>query len=324
MGEIMELFDKTILLKIEEELNRQVNKEGKLYEASKHLLFAGGKRIRPYLSVLTYLLKKEDINEVLTPAVSVELIHGYSLIHDDIMDNDSERRGKPTVHIIYGEPIAILAGDLLNTLAFNSISQMENLEKAYEILKIVSKASVKVCEGQVTDMEFEEKEVIPTIDEYFDMISKKTGALIVAPIEIGAVMADFTGEERKAIYEYAKRIGMTFQIQDDVLDLIGDKNTIGKPVGSDIVEGKKTIIVLHALQTLPEDKKERFLKILGNGDATDEEIKEAIEMLGPSIDYAKDIMKTATIEAKDYLKIFDEEKRKRLECIADFIIERVF
>jgi geranylgeranyl diphosphate synthase type I len=121
----MEIFDKNILSKIEEELNTHIEKDDVLYKASKHLLFAGGKRIRPYLAVLSYLLKKDDIEEVLTPAVAVELIHNYTLIHDDIMDNDDERRGKPTVHIVYGEPIAILAGDLLYAKAFEAVSSIK-------------------------------------------------------------------------------------------------------------------------------------------------------------------------------------------------------
>ena len=172
------------------------------------------------------------------------------------------------------------------------------------------------------DMEFEN--YFPSMDKYFEMISKKTGALLVASVEIGAIMADCSEEEKKALVEYAKRIGMTFQIQDDVLDLIGDKKTIGKPVGSDIREGKKTLMVIHAMETLEESKKKRLLEILGNENATDEEIKEAIEILSDSIEYAKNLMKKATEEAKEYLKIFDKEKRKKLEDIADFVINRIY
>lgn len=315
------VFDREILSKIDSELEKYMEKDTKLYSASKHLLLAGGKRVRPYLSVLTYKLKKDDISEVLAPAISVELIHNYTLIHDDIMDNDDERRGKPTVHTIYGEPIAILAGDLLYAKAFEALSTIEDSKKSHEVLKVLSKACVEVCEGQTDDMEFEGR--FPTLEEYFDMISKKTGALIVAPVEIGAIMAGCSAEERDALYNYAKRIGMTFQIQDDVLDLIGDQKTIGKPVGSDIVEGKKTMMVIHAIENLPENKKERLLQILGNASATKEEVSEAIVILADSIEYAKEVMKTATLEAKDYLKIFDSERRKSLEKIADFIIERI-
>ncbi|WP_421078415.1 polyprenyl synthetase family protein [Methanothermococcus sp. Ax23] len=319
----MEIFDKNLLSKIEEELKKHVEKEDTLYDASKHLLFAGGKRIRPYLATLTYMLKKDNLNEILPPAVAVELIHNYTLIHDDIMDNDDERRGKPTVHVEYGEPIAILAGDLLYAKAFEAISYIKDSKKAHEVLKVLSKSCVEVCEGQAMDMEFEDRDEI-NLDDYFEMISKKTGALIVAPVEIGAIMAECTEEERNALCEYAKRIGMTFQIQDDILDLIGDEKKIGKPVGSDIKEGKKTVIIIHALKNLPADKKEKLLKVLGNNNATDEEIKEAIGILSDSIDYAKNIMKNATEEAKDYLKIFDAEKRKRLEAIADFIMDRIY
>ncbi|CAB3287684.1 Short chain isoprenyl diphosphate synthase [Methanocaldococcus lauensis] len=315
-------FDKYILQKIDEELKNYVNKDDKLYNASKHLLFAGGKRIRPYLTVVTYMLKKDDIEKVLPAAVAVELIHNYTLIHDDIMDNDDERRGKPTVHKVYGEPIAILAGDLLYAKAFEAVSKINNEKKSYEVLKILSKACVDVCEGQAMDMEFEN--YFPSMEEYLEMIRKKTGALLEAAVEIGAVMGDCNEEERKALKEYAKRIGLTFQIQDDILDLIGDKKKIGKPVGSDIREGKKTIIVIHALKTLDEDNKKKLLNVLGNKNISDEEIKEIIEILKPSIDYAKNLMKQKTEEAKNYLKIFDKDRRKVLEDLADFIIERIY
>ncbi|XRO77822.1 polyprenyl synthetase family protein [Methanocaldococcus sp. 10A] len=316
------LFDKNILQKIDEELKTYVDKDDKLYNASKHLLFAGGKRIRPYLVVVTYKLKKDDIEEILPAAVSVELIHNYTLIHDDIMDNDDERRGKPTVHVVYGEPMAILAGDLLYAKAFEAVSRIKDAKKAHEVLKILSKACVEVCEGQAMDMEFEN--YYPTMEEYLEMIRKKTGALLEASVEIGAVMADCNEEEKKALKEYAKRIGLTFQIQDDILDLIGDKKKLGKPVGSDIIEGKKTIIIIHALKTLDEEKKKRLLEILGNKDIGNEEIKEAIEILKPSIEYAKELMKQKTEEAKNYLKIFDKDRRKVLEDLADFIMNRIY
>ncbi|CAB3290161.1 Short chain isoprenyl diphosphate synthase [Methanocaldococcus lauensis] len=315
-------FDKYILQKIDEELKNYVNKDDKLYNASKHLLFAGGKRIRPYLTVVTYMLKKDDIEKVLPAAAAVELIHNYTLIHDDIMDNDDKRRGKPTVHKVYGESIAILAGDLLYAKAFEAVSKINNEKKAYKVLKILSKACVDVCEGQAMDMEFEN--YFPSMEEYLEMIRKKTGALLEAAVEIGAVMGDCNEEERKALKEYAKRIGLTFQIQDDILDLIGDKNKLGKPVGSDIREGKKTIIVIHALKILDEDNKKKLLNVLGNKNISDEEIKEIIEILKPSIDYAKNLMKEKTEEAKNYLKIFDKNRRKVLEDIADFIIERIY
>jgi len=186
----------------------------------------------------------------------------------------------------------------------------------------LARACVEVCEGQAMDMEFES--YYPTMEEYLEMIRKKTGALLEASIEIGAVMADCNEEEMKALKEYAKRIGLTFQIQDDVLDLIGDKKKIGKPVGSDIREDKKTIIVIHALKTLDEDKKKRLLELLGNKDIGDEEIREAIDILKPSIEYAKELMRQKTEEAKEYLKIFDKDRRKVLEDLADFIMDRVY
>ncbi|AXI25728.1 serralysin [Methanofervidicoccus sp. A16] len=319
----MELFDKNILSLIEKELNRYLEGEGTIYKASKHLLMAGGKRIRPYLTILTYMLKKDSIEEVLPAALAVELIHNYTLIHDDIMDNDDRRRGIPTVHVVYGKPMAILAGDLLYAEAFVAVSDIRDPEKAHEVLKVLSRSCVDVCVGQAMDMEFEEREDI-TMEEYLEMISKKTGALIVTSVEVGAIMGECSPEERESLREYAKRIGLAFQIQDDILDLVGNKNKIGKPIGSDIREGKKTLIVIHALQHLPEDKKKRLLEILGKRDAKDEEIEEAIEILRDSIEFAREMVKKYITESKEYLKIFDKERRKKLEDIADFIMERVY
>ena len=315
------IFKREILNLIDEELKKYLNKDNTLYKASKHLTFAGGKRIRPYLSILVYKLKKDDVKDMLPAAISVELIHNYTLIHDDIMDNDEIRRGKPTVHVVYGEPMAILAGDLLYAKAFEAVGDIEDSKKAHEVLKVLAKACVEVCEGQAMDMEFEK--YWPTVEEYMEMIRKKTGALIEASAEIGSIMADFNREEREAIKEYAKRIGLTFQIQDDILDLIGDKEKLGKPIGSDIREGKKTLIVIHAINNLDEDKKRRLLEILGNV-KNEDEIKEAIEILKPSINYARELLKKLTDEAINYLKIFDKDKRKELEELAKFIMNRVY
>ncbi|WP_423793424.1 polyprenyl synthetase family protein [Methanocaldococcus indicus] len=318
----MVIFKKELLNLIDNELKKYLNKDDNLYNASKHLTFAGGKRIRPYLTLLVYKLKKDDLEKALPGAVSVELIHNYTLIHDDIMDNDDLRRGKPTVHKVFGVPIAILAGDLLYAKAFEAISNIEDNKKAHEVLKILSKACVEVCEGQAMDMEFERR--FPNMDEYLEMIRKKTGALLEASAKIGGILADFNEEELKAIEEYSKLIGLNFQIQDDILDLIGDKNKIGKPVGSDIREGKKTIIIIHALENLDEEKKGRLLSLLGKKDITDEEIKEAIEILKPSIEYAKKLMEENNKKALKALEIFDKDRRKDLEDLANFIISRIY
>ncbi|ADG13454.1 Polyprenyl synthetase [Methanocaldococcus infernus ME] len=314
-------FRKEILEEIDKELKKYLDKDNNLYKAAKHLTFAGGKRIRPYLSILTYNLKKDNINEILPAAVSVELIHNYTLIHDDIMDNDELRRGKPTVHIAYGEEMAILAGDLLYAKAFEAIGNIKDEKKAYKVLKVLSKACVDVCEGQAMDMEFES--YWPTLEEYLEMIKKKTGALLEASAEIGGIMAEFNEEEMKAIKSYAEKIGLTFQIQDDILDIIGDEKKIGKPVGSDIREGKKTIIIIHAINTLNEEEKEKLLSILGNV-KSEEDIREAIKILEPSINYAKELLNKLTEEAIKSLEIFDKYRRKELEELAKFIANRIY
>ncbi|MEM1813640.1 MAG: polyprenyl synthetase family protein, partial [Sulfolobales archaeon] len=219
--------------------------EKRLYEASLHLLKAGGKRLRPLLTVLSARLFGLDEDIALYPAASIELLHNFTLIHDDIMDRDDFRRGVPTVHKVYGEAMAILAGDLLFSKSYEAMLMLVGKVPDSLIVKALREltwAAVTVAEGQSLDMEFEERDDVK-MEEYFTMIFKKTAALFKASAYIGGVLAGADDSDLVRICEFARSVGMAFQIRDDELGLVGDEKVLGKPVFSDLREGKKTLLV---------------------------------------------------------------------------------
>ncbi len=271
----MDKLNKTILSYIKGE-------PVELYNASAHLLKAGGKRLRPILLLAVargYGLEEE---KALPAAVAVELLHNFTLVHDDIMDRDTFRRNVPTVHTIWGDALAILAGDLLFSKAFEALLDLERNDIEHSlIVKAARKlawASVTVAEGQALDMEFEKREYV-TEEDYMVMIDKKTAALFKAAAEIGAIIAGASEEQIRHIGEYARLAGEAFQIRDDILGLTADEKKLGKPVYSDIREGKRTILVIYALRKLDENKKKDLLSILGNREATLEMLRYAVKLI---------------------------------------------
>ena len=233
------------------------------------------------------------------------------------------RRGMPSVHKVWGSDVAILAGDTLFSKAFEIIIGSEGTSSAQinKALATVADACVKICEGQALDMSFEERFDVSE-DEYMEMIFKKTGALIAAATKIGAIMGGANEEVIDALYEYGRLIGLAFQIQDDYLDLASDEKTLGKPIGSDIVKGKMTII---AIKGLASDETGELLNILKDENNSQEDINKAIEILteGGAIDYAHNLAHESVIKAKKVLEILDDSPSKQvLSDIADFVLER--
>jgi len=310
-----------------------------LYEAARHYPLAGGKRVRPFVVLRAAEAVGGDPEKALCPAAAVEFIHNYSLVHDDIMDMDELRRGRPTVHKLWGVNMAILAGDLLFSKAFEAVAKADvGPEKKVRILDVLVRTSNELCEGQARDIEFETKDRV-TVDEYLKMISGKTGALFDGSAEIGAIVGTDREEYIRALSKWGRNVGIAFQIWDDVLDLIADEEKLGKPVGSDIRKGKKTLIVSHFFQHANEEDKAEFLKVFGKyaGDAKGdalihdkkvmEEVARAIELLRKygSIEYAAKYAKNLVREANEALKVLPEsEARKDLELLAEFLVEREF
>ena len=223
----------------------------KVYEAMSYSLNAGGKRIRPLLFILTYMLYKDDYKEVLPVAAALEMIHTYSLIHDDLpsMDNDDLRRGRPTNHKVFGDAIAVLAGDGLLNEAMNIMFKycMEKDKNVVKACSIISEsAGVEgMIGGQTVDI-LSENTKIP-IDQLYYMHSKKTGALIKASILAGAILGEAEERDIKNLDYYGQKLGLAFQIKDDILDIVGDTEVLGKKAKSDLDNNKTTFITAYGL-----------------------------------------------------------------------------
>jgi len=322
--EILSTYSSDIIKTIEEELSTIT--PNNLQEASVYLTKAGGKMIRPSLSLITSEAVGGNMENALKVGAAIELIHTFSLIHDDIMDNDDMRRGMPSVHKVWGEDVAILAGDTLFSKAFEIIINTEksSSHQINQALATVADACVKICEGQALDMGFENRYDV-TEEEYMEMIFKKTGALIAAATKVGAIMGGASQEIIDVMYNYGRLIGLSFQIQDDYLDLISDENTLGKPIGSDIVKGKMTIIVVNALNNANDEDGEKLLEILKAENNSQDDIHLAIEIFNKygSIEYARNIALENVMKAKQLLEILDDSSSKQLLFdIADFVLER--
>ena len=226
-----------------------------LYEPVRYILSLGGKRIRPALVILACDLFAGAVEPALIPAMAIELFHNFTLMHDDIMDRSELRRGSPAVHVKYNENIAILSGDVMSILASRLINQAPGV-----VLNVVhdiyTRTAMQVCEGQQMDMNFE-KELSVSEQEYLSMIELKTAVLIAASLKIGAILGGASQRDAEDLYEYGRNLGIAFQLQDDLLDTYGDPEVTGKNKGTDIVDNKKTFLVIQALNTAsPAQKKE--------------------------------------------------------------------
>ena len=287
-----------------------------LYEASRHLIEAGGKRLRPFLTLKSCEVVGGHVGNALPVAAAVELLHTFTLIHDDIMDRDRQRRGRQTVHVKWGVPIAITAGDLLFAKVYESILHYTDLEQVppnrlLKALDIITNAAIAICEGQANDMMFEEKETISE-EEYFKMIGGKTASLLKAAAQTGAIVGGGTNLQVKHVGDFAFYSGLAFQIVDDILGLTADEKALGKTVGSDIREGKRTLIISNALSTADREQRNLILSALGNRKAPTDQIRRVtgiIVELG-SIDYAFKKAKMLGEEAKQQLSIFPESPAK--------------
>lgn len=215
-----------------------------LYEPLDYFLGLSGKRLRPVLTLMAAELGGKDAVEAIHAAISIELFHNFSLIHDDIMDNAPIRRGLPTVHEKWNSNIAILSGDVLLVKSYELLSKQSS-EHILELYKLFNKTAIEVCEGQQMDMDFEEREDV-TIEEYISMIRLKTSVLLGCALEFGFIISNQSELNRKSIYEFGVNLGIAFQIQDDILDLFGDPEKVGKQVGGDVISNKKTLLYLVA------------------------------------------------------------------------------
>ncbi|MBN2603318.1 MAG: polyprenyl synthetase family protein [Candidatus Thermoplasmatota archaeon] len=296
-----------------------------LYDAARHLPLAGGKRLRPILAMITCEALGGNVKKLLPITIALELIHNFTLVHDDIMDKSNLRRNLPTVHIKYDEPTAIIAGDLLFAKAFESMHNLVETPSNFKRLNYGLLECVReICEGQQLDMEFEKRKMV-TEQEYIEMIRKKTAFFFQFAAESGAILANASDKEIDAMSTYGLSIGLAFQIQDDYLDMSSDKETLGKDIGNDIRNGKKTLIAVRSLSTAQGEDKELLKRVFGNRNATDHEIKKVYDLFWKkkSIDYAKQTAVNYSLRAKESLSVIPENSAKQILIdLAEYTIKR--
>ena len=216
-----------------------------LYDPIAYALESGGKRLRPVLTLMACEGCGGDPRMALKAAVGVEMFHNFTLLHDDVMDNSSLRRGRPTVCRKWNDNTAILSGDTMLTLATELVMNVPD-NALRGVLDTFNRMAIDVYEGQQLDMDFENERDV-ALDRYIRMITGKTSALLGGAAKIGALIAGKTADEAEALYEFGLQLGLAFQIQDDYLDLYGDPDTFGKPIGGDILNEKKTFLLISAL-----------------------------------------------------------------------------
>jgi geranylgeranyl diphosphate synthase, type I len=298
-----------------------VDKVGELNKASAHLLAAGGKRLRPAVVMLAAdAVKKGSSSDIIQAALALELTHTFTLIHDDIMDDDSLRRGVQTVHTKWDTPTGILAGDVLYARAFEFIC----LAKAHDNAKVravsmLARACADICEGQHMDMSFAHRNDVDEY-EYLEMVKKKTGVLYAAAAGIGAILAGSTAHQAKALFLFGLNTGIAFQIQDDLIDLLTPPEKSGKDRASDLREGKQTLIMIKA--------REKGIDLLQyKRDLTAAEIDEVIKELTDKgvIADVKSIAEDLVVKGNKHLSLLPPSKERDLLMeIGGFFVTRSY
>ncbi len=271
--------------KISERLaNRDLPKSPEnLYAPIDYILNLSGKRIRPLLVLLgADLFDVRNMEDVLPASLAIEYFHNFSLIHDDIMDKAPLRRGQQTIHQKWNDNVAILSGDALLIKAYEQLAQCPP-HRIPELLRVFNRVALEVCEGQQLDMDFEELDHIRK-EEYIEMIRLKTSVLIGGALEMGAVIAEGSCEDRAKIYNFGVHLGIAFQLQDDILDAFGDPEAFGKQVGGDIIVNKKTILHILLRDALRGDDKQAFKALLTFGEK--EANRKIVEMKNLYVKYA--------------------------------------
>jgi geranylgeranyl diphosphate synthase type II len=217
-----------------------------LYEPANYIMQMGGKRLRPLLTLLAYRLFDEDVSQALPAALSVEVFHNFSLVHDDIMDAAEVRRGQTCVHRKYGINNAILTGDVMLIHAYELLQKTPRQSAINDMVKVLGKVAIKVCEGQQYDVDFEQQSDV-SLEQYLLMIEMKTAVLLAGSLQLGALAAGADPENQHRLSEFGRLTGIAFQLQDDYLDTFGDPEKFGKRPGGDIIQNKKTALIIKAL-----------------------------------------------------------------------------
>lgn len=241
-----------------------------LYKPIRYVLGIGGKRLRPVMMLLAYNMYDQDVESILPTALGLEMYHNFTLLHDDVMDRAEVRRGNPCVHKVWNENTAILSGDAMIVLAYRLISQCRpDCFKA--VFDLFTQTAIEIDEGQQYDVDFESRMDV-SVDEYIEMIRLKTSVLLACALKMGAIQAHAPAQNADLLYRFGEKIGLAFQLQDDLLDVYGDSRIFGKRIGGDIVCNKKTYMLINALACAERDQYGQLVSWI-NATAYDEQEK---------------------------------------------------
>jgi geranylgeranyl diphosphate synthase type I len=301
-----------------------------LYQASAHYILSGGKRLRPFMTIKSCEMLGGNSKRAIPPAAAVEMIHNFSLVHDDIMDNDEMRHNIPTVHNYYGTPLAILSGDILFSKAFKLLvaegRKVGHSENAIsEMVARLSNACIYVCEGQAADVGMTSNRRFSSESHYIDMIGKKTASLFEVSCALGALsVADSDNKDVENLSSFGRNIGIAFQLIDDLIGIIGDPKLTGKSVGNDIREGKKTYPILLALRNAKDNERSKIFKVFGKNSSTTD-IKVAVRTIS-NIGIEREVRKAAKLHIERAIKSIERYSysyaKEILVSSANFIVER--
>ncbi|MEO8932925.1 MAG: polyprenyl synthetase family protein [Xanthomarina sp.] len=288
-----------------------------LYNPINYILQLGGKRLRPVLTLMSAEIFNGSYKTALNAALSIEMFHNFSLVHDDIMDDAPLRRGQETVHEKWDLNTGILSGDAMLILAYQLFEAYDAIT-FQALAKLFSKTALEVCEGQQFDVDFETRDDV-TVPEYLKMIEYKTAVLVGAAMKMGAIVANASEEDQNIIYEFGRNLGIAFQLQDDYLDVFGDPETFGKQVGGDIIENKKTYLYIKAVEFAKPDKKTELMHLFSlNTTDHAEKIKTARQIFvsSGSAEATKKEIENYTNKAFLVLEKLQVPNNKKLELIA--------
>ncbi len=293
-----------------------------LYEPGEYFLNIGGKRIRPVLCLLGNELFNEINEDAYQLANAVELFHNFSLVHDDMMDDASLRRGKATVHTKYDSNTALLVGDVMLIRAYEYLQKIQSAHLS-KILQLFNTTAKEVCEGQQLDMDYSKMEKV-SMDEYIYMITLKTSVLLAASLEMGAIIGGASASNCKHLYEFGKNIGIAFQVQDDYLDAFGDAAIFGKEPGGDIKQNKKTFLLIHALEVANKDQKNDLEALLKSND--EDKVEKVLTIFKQcEVDTWAEALKAKYLkQAFEHLETIDvtSDRKKPVIELANYLMNR--
>lgn len=296
-----------------------------LYEPIRYILKLGGKRLRPMLALLAYQLGKDDWESIIKPALAVEVFHNFTLMHDDIMDEAPIRRGQPTVHEHWDENIAILSGDAMLVKAYDLLLDVQS-SLLPEIIRMFNKCALEVCEGQQIDMNFEQRSDV-TVEEYLEMIRLKTAVLLGMSLRLGGTLAGLSQKDTALLCTFGEKIGVGFQLKDDLLDVFSDQEKFGKQVGGDIISNKKTFLLINALKSAKGETAKTLADWIARKEFDKEEkvkvVKEIYEQLAIK-QLTEDAIQSYFDEGYQALTAIDisDERKAPLKEFADYLYHR--